>query len=74
MNSQNKIILITGATSGIGILRETTSGVLKVQLEALQNEGLTKIISNPKLFSALAIAEFNTFKTCLAILFLEKVN
>ena len=40
-----------GATSGIGILRETTSGVLKVQLEALQNEGLTKIISNPKLFS-----------------------
>ena len=27
-----------GATSGIGILRETTSGVLKVQLEALQKE------------------------------------
>jgi type IV pilus assembly protein PilQ len=40
-----------GATSGIGILRETTSGVLKVQLEALQKEGLNKIISNPKLFS-----------------------
>ncbi len=40
-----------GATSGIGILRETGSAVLKVELEALQTQGLTKIISNPKIFS-----------------------
>ena len=49
-----------GATSGIGILRETTSGVLKVQLEALQKEGLNKIISNPKLFTLNNQAESKT--------------
>ena len=31
-------------------------------------------ISRPKLFSALAIAEFKTLRTSLDILFLEKVN
>ncbi len=41
----------TGATSGIGILRKTGSAVLKFQLEALEKEGLSKTISNPKLFS-----------------------
>ena len=40
-----------GATSGIGILKKTGSAVLKLQLEALEAEGLSKTISNPKLFS-----------------------
>ena len=40
-----------GATSGIGILKRTGSAVLKVQLEALESEGLGKTISNPKLFT-----------------------
>ena len=39
------------ATSGIGILRRTGSAVLKVQLDALETEGISKTISNPKLFS-----------------------
>ena len=39
------------ATSGIGILRKTGSAVLKVELEALESQGLSKTISNPKLFS-----------------------
>ena len=38
-------------TSGIGLLRKTGSAVLKVELEALEKRGLTKIISNPKIFS-----------------------
>ena len=40
-----------GATSGIGILRRTGSAVLKLQIEALEKEGLGKTISNPKLFT-----------------------
>ena len=32
-------------------LKKTGSAVLKVELEALERRGLTKIISNPKLFS-----------------------
>ena len=40
-----------GATSGIGVLRKTGSAVLKIQLEALEAEGLGKTISNPKLFT-----------------------
>ena len=39
------------ATSGIGVLRKTGSAVLKVELEALESQGLSKTISNPKLFS-----------------------
>ena len=38
-------------TSGIGILRSTGSAILKLQLEALESEGLGKTISNPKLFT-----------------------
>ena len=38
-------------TSGIGILRKTGSAVLKLQIEALEKEGLGKTISNPKLFT-----------------------
>ena len=40
-----------GATSGIGILRRTGSAVLKVNLDALESQGLSKTISNPKLFT-----------------------
>ena len=36
---------------GIGILKKTGSAVLKVELEALEKRGLSKIISNPKIFS-----------------------
>ena len=39
------------ASSGIGILKKTGSAVLKVELEALEERGLNRIISNPKLFS-----------------------
>jgi len=39
------------ATSGIGILRKTGSAVLKFELEALEKRGLSRIISNPKIFS-----------------------
>ena len=42
---------VGASTSGIGILRRTGSAVLKLQLDALQTEGLSKTISNPKLFS-----------------------
>ena len=40
-----------GATSGIGILKRTGSAVLKIQLDALEKEGLGKTISNPKVFT-----------------------
>ncbi len=42
---------VAGATSGIGILKKTGSAVLKLQIEALEKEGLGKTISNPKLFT-----------------------
>ena len=38
----------TGATSGIGILRRTGSGVLKAEITALESMGLGKTISNQK--------------------------
>ena len=41
----------TGATSGIGILRRTGSGVLKAEITALESMGLGKTISNPKVFT-----------------------
>ena len=41
----------TGPTSGIGILRKMSSSVLKLQIEALEIQGLGKTISNPKLFT-----------------------
>jgi len=40
-----------GATSGIGILRQTGSAVLKAEITALESLGLGKIISNPKIFT-----------------------
>ena len=41
----------TGATSGLGILRKTTTGVLKASITALESKGLGKTISNPKVFT-----------------------
>ncbi len=40
-----------GATSGLGILRKTTTGVLKVEITALEAMGVGKILSNPKVFT-----------------------
>jgi len=42
---------VTGATSGIGLLRKTTTGVLKAEITALEAIGLGKTISNPKIFT-----------------------
>jgi len=41
----------TGATSGIGILKRTGTGVLKAEITALETLGLGKTISNPKVFT-----------------------
>jgi len=40
-----------GATSGIGILRRTASGVLKAEITALESMGMGRTISNPKVFT-----------------------
>ena len=39
------------ASSGIGILRKTGSAVLKLELDFLEAQGLSKTVSNPKLFT-----------------------
>ena len=39
------------ATSGIGLLRRTTTGVLKAEITALESLGIGKTISNPKVFT-----------------------
>ena len=39
------------ATSGIGLLKNTGSAVLKVELEALEIQELGRVISNPKIFT-----------------------
>ena len=39
------------ATSGIGILKKTGSAVLKLELDFLEAQGLSKTVSNPKLFT-----------------------
>jgi type IV pilus assembly protein PilQ len=41
----------TGATSGIGLLRRTTTGILKAEITALESLGMGKTISNPKVFT-----------------------
>ena len=41
----------TGATSGIGILKQTGSAVLKAEITALEVLGMGKTISNPKIFT-----------------------
>ena len=40
-----------GATSGIGIIRKTSTGILKAEITALELIGLGKTISNPKVFT-----------------------
>ena len=42
---------VTGATSGIGLLRKTTTVVLKAEITALESMGMGKTISNPKVFT-----------------------
>ena len=42
---------ITGATSGIGIIKTLGTGALKLEIEALQQQGKTKILSNPSVFT-----------------------
>ena len=46
-------ILASGVagTSGIGVLKRTTTSVLKAEINALENLGLGQIISNPKIFT-----------------------
>ncbi len=41
----------TGASSGIGILKRTTTGVLKAEITALESLGMSKTLSNPKVFT-----------------------
>ena len=40
-----------GTTRGIGILKQTGSGVLKAEITALESLGMGKTISNPKIFT-----------------------
>ncbi|MDA1284237.1 MAG: type IV pilus secretin PilQ [Proteobacteria bacterium] len=42
---------ITGATSGIGILKQMGSAVLKLEIEALESLGKNKIVSSPSVFT-----------------------
>ena len=42
---------ITGATSGIGIIKTFGTAALKVELEALQSLGLNEILSSPSVFT-----------------------
>ena len=42
---------ITGATSGIGILKQMGSSVLKIEIEALEALGKNKIVSSPSVFT-----------------------
>ena len=46
-------ILNTGivGTSGLGVLKRTTTSVLKAEINALERLGLGQIISNPKIFT-----------------------
>ena len=41
----------TGATSGIGIIKRTTSMALKAEITALESMGMSKTLSNPKVFT-----------------------
>tara|TARA_Y100000590_G_scaffold365013_1_gene423666 strand:- start:393 stop:1934 length:1542 start_codon:yes stop_codon:yes gene_type:complete len=42
---------VSGPTSGIGILRQTGSALLKAEITALEKIGMGKTISNPKVFT-----------------------
>jgi type IV pilus assembly protein PilQ len=42
---------ITNATSGIGILKQMGASALKIEIEALESLGTTKIVSSPSVFT-----------------------
>ncbi len=42
---------LTGATSGIGIIKTFSTAALKVELEALETLGTTRIVSSPSVFT-----------------------
>lgn len=42
---------ITGATSGVGIIKTFSTAALKIELEALQSLGLNEILSSPSVFT-----------------------
>ena len=42
---------LTGATSGIGIIKTFSTAALKVELEALESLGTTRIVSSPSVFT-----------------------
>ncbi len=42
---------ITGATSGIGIIKTLGTAALKIELEALQATGISNIVSSPSVFT-----------------------
>ena len=42
---------VAGATSGIGIIKTVGATALKLELTALESEGMSKTLSNPKVFT-----------------------
>lgn len=42
---------VTGPLGGVGILLSTSDATLKAELTAMETEGLTKILSNPRVFT-----------------------
>ena len=42
---------LTGATSGIGIIKTFSTAALKIELEALESLGTTRIVSSPSVFT-----------------------
>ena len=42
---------VSGATSGIGVIKKTGSAVLKAEITALEKLGMVRQISNPKIFT-----------------------
>jgi type IV pilus assembly protein PilQ len=44
-------MVVAGATGGIGGLLTTGTATLKVELNALESEGLTRILSNPRVYA-----------------------
>ena len=42
---------VTGALGGIGFILDTSSSALKLELSASEKEGVTRVISNPRVFT-----------------------
>ena len=47
----SSLLFTRASTSGLGILKQTTTAVLKAEITALESLGLGKTISNPKVFT-----------------------